>query len=34
MIHAWNLGWIIPLSALAGFVIAAIFTAGGDREDY
>ena len=32
MISVWNLAWIIPLSVLAGIVLAALLTAASRRD--
>lgn len=32
MINALHLIWIIPCAAIAGFLLAALLTAGSDRE--
>lgn len=32
MISVWNLAWIIPLSVLAGIVLAALLTAASCRD--
>lgn len=30
---AWNLAWIVPLCFVLGFVLAALFRAGGKDND-
>jgi len=33
MISAWNLLWIVPLSMILGFMVAALVTASGGHDD-